>query len=370
MESRRGELPKVPLTAIDLFCGAGGFSLGLRDAGFELRGALDNDRKAFETYTHNFGGIGFHADAKQFDVSEFGPVRDLTVVVGGPPCQGFSIQRRGDRDDARNRLVQVFLDMALSLRPRFFVIENVLGLVSKHGKEFQEYVQREAASAGYHCHTAKLNAASYGVPQVRWRALIVGERLDDSKAYFKFPEPSHSESQFVTVRESIRDLPSPPLDGSPHDSFSNHFREARLSATNLARIRCIPEGGGREHLPTHLELPCHVSNRKHRHLDTYGRLAWDKPAVTITARFDSFTRGRFGHPNEDRTITLREGARLQSFPDSFKFFGNREEVARQIGNAVPPALAKAIGHSIADALKRRARREAAAELPEVQYSLL
>jgi DNA (cytosine-5)-methyltransferase 1 len=370
MESRKGELLKVSLSAIDLFCGAGGFSLGLRNAGFELRGALDNDRKAIETYVHNFGPIGFHADATKFQISDFGRLEDLTVVVGGPPCQGFSIQRRGTRDDARNRLVQVFLDMALSLRPRFFVMENVLGLVSKHGKEFQEYVEREAAEAGYYCHSSKLNAAAYGVSQVRWRALIVGERLDDSKAYFKFPTQSHPEDRFATVRDSIGDLPSPPLDGTPHQDVLNHYRESRLSATNLARIRCIPEGGGREHLPLHLELPCHVSNRKHRHLDTYGRLAWDKPSVTITARFDSFTRGRFGHPIEDRTITLREGARLQSFPDSFKFFGNREEVARQIGNAVPPLLARAIGLSIIDAIERRAEGASATELPELQYSLL
>jgi DNA (cytosine-5)-methyltransferase 1 len=142
MESRKGELLKLSLSAIDLFCGAGGFSLGLRNAGFELRGALDNDRRAIETYVHNFGPIGFHADATKFEITNFGWLEDLTVVVGGPPCQGFSIQRRGTRDDARNRLVQVFLDMALSLRPRFFVIENVLGLVSKHGKEFHEYVEQ------------------------------------------------------------------------------------------------------------------------------------------------------------------------------------------------------------------------------------
>jgi len=370
MESRKGERLKVSLSAIDLFCGAGGFSLGLRNAGFELRGALDNDRRAVETYVHNFGPIGFNADATTFQISDFGPLEDLTVVVGGPPCQGFSIQRRGTRDDVRNRLVQVFLDMALSLRPRFFVMENVLGLVSKHGKEFQEYVEREAAAAGYHCHSSKLNAAAYGVPQVRWRALIVGERLDDSKAYFKFPTPSHPEDSFATVRDSIGDLPSPPSNGAPHQDVLNHFRESRLSPTNLARIRCIPEGGGREHLPLHLELPCHVSNRKHRHLDTYGRLAWDKPSVTITARFDSFTRGRFGHPTEDRTITLREGARLQSFPDSFKFFGNREEVARQIGNAVPPKLGTAIGLSIVNALEKRSEGASLTELPELQYSLL
>jgi DNA (cytosine-5)-methyltransferase 1 len=361
----------VPTTAIDLFCGAGGFSLGLKMAGFTIQCALDNDPRAVETYSHNFGPIVYGKDARTFDISAFGGSPGYpTVIVGGPPCQGFSIQRRGDRADERNSLVQVFLDLALILRPRFFIIENVLGLVSKHGQEFQQYVEQTATSAGYLCHTSKLNAADFGVPQIRWRAFIVGERLDDGKAFFRFPIGYLSESEYVTVREGLRGLPSPPQDGTPHQEYSNHFRESRLSKTNIERIKCIPEGGGREHLPSHLELPCHVNNRAHRHLDTYGRLAWDRPSVTITARFDSFTRGRFGHPMEHRSLTLREGARLQSFPDDFTFFGNREEVARQIGNAVPPLLARAIGGALLEAIDRREGNVGEVMPPELQYSLL
>jgi DNA (cytosine-5)-methyltransferase 1 len=360
-------------TAIDLFCGAGGFSLGLRMAGFQIMGALDHDLRAVETYRHNFGSIVYNDDARTFDVSVLHPLESATaptVVVGGPPCQGFSLQRRGDRSDERNDLVQVFLDTALLLKPKFFVIENVLGLVSKHGIEFQRYVEDTARAAGYRCHTSKLNAADFGVPQIRWRAFIVGERLDDGRAFFRFPEPILSEGEYLNVRIGLRDLPSPPEDGTPHEEYWNHFRESRLSKTNRERIMCVPEGGGREYLPKHLELPCHVNNRSHRHLDTYGRLAWAKPSVTITARFDSFTRGRFGHPTEHRSLTLREGARLQSFPDNFRFFGNREEVARQIGNAVPPLLAKAIGGAIIDALARRESNIEQLDELELQYSLL
>lgn len=359
-------------TAIDLFCGAGGFSLGLKRAGFALLGALDNDVRAVETYAHNIGPIVFNADARKFDISLLAPdtQEPLTLIVGGPPCQGFSFQRRGARQDDRNSLVQVFLDMSLSLRPKFFVIENVLGLVSKHGHEFQQYVEETATAAGYFCHTAKLNAADFGVPQIRWRAFIVGERLDNSKAYFRFPDPICNEESYITVRQALCDLPSPPEDGSSHPRFWNHFRESRLSDLNRERIMHVPEGGGREDLPSHLELPCHVNNRSHRHLDTYGRLAWDKPSVTITARFDSFTRGRFGHPSEHRSLTLREGARLQSFPDTFLFFGNREEVARQIGNAVPPALAEAIGKSVLRALSHRENGTLPVHIPETQYALL
>jgi len=367
----------MPLTAIDLFCGAGGFSLGLQWAEFRIKAALDNDPAAVRTYLHNFGDIAISSDAKLVNAEQIRlktqvDDSDLTLVVGGPPCQGFSIQRRGDRQDERNDLVKVFLDLALSLRPRFFIIENVLGLMSLHGRDIQRYVAETSGSAGYACHTAKLNAAEYSVPQIRKRVLIVGERLDDGFGFFKFPEPQRDLTKYVTVREALRALPSPPQDGSCHPLFWNHYREARLSPLNLKRIAAIPEGGGREYLPPELQLPCHINNKKHRHLDVYGRLAWDQPSVTITAGFDSFTRGRFGHPTENRTLTLREGARLQSFPDSFRFFGNREEVARQIGNAVPPLLAKHLGQAIKDAIRRRVDGQPAihSQLSPLQYFLV
>jgi DNA (cytosine-5)-methyltransferase 1 len=344
----------------------------LIQAGFEVVCALDNDPKAVETYRHNIGQEVVEGDARHFPFESVAADmrHDLTLVAGGPPCQGFSVQRRGTRTDERNELVQIFLDIALRFRPKFFVIENVLGLMSKHGVQFQEYVEKTSAAAGYHCQTGKLNAAEFGVPQIRKRAFIVGERLDDGKAFFRFPTPSRIESEFATVRAGLAGLPSPPEDGTAHAEYWNHYRESRLSELNKERILWIPEGGGREDLPSHLELACHTGNRAHRHLDTYGRLAWDKPAVTITARFDSFTRGRFGHPTEHRSLTLREGARLQSFPDSFRFFGNREEIARQIGNAVPPKLAEALGRAIIEALGRRAKDRNPVQIPALQYSLV
>src|SRR5262249_31994888 len=149
-----------------LFCGAGGFSLGLQWAEFDIRLGLDNDREAIKTFRYNFGDIALDADASLIDVEQIcsrAGIKDthLTIVVGGPPCQGFSYQRRGQRDDPRNHLVKTFLDLALGLNPRFFIIENVLGLMSRHGHEIQQYVGETAALAGYVCHTAKLNAAEY-----------------------------------------------------------------------------------------------------------------------------------------------------------------------------------------------------------------
>lgn len=378
MESRNDEHQLNPeLTAIDLFCGAGGFSLGLEWAEFRILAALDNDRAALETYRHHFGEVAIDVDATLTTVDQLrqktgAEHRDITVVVGGPPCQGFSFQRRGDRDDERNHLVKVFLDLALQLRPRFFIIENVLGLMSRRGRDVQRYVEEVSAIEGYVCHTAKLNAAAFAVPQNRWRVFMVGERLDSGIGFFRFPEPDCATTEYVTVRESLRDLPSPPANGASHPDYWNHFRETKLSVVNQKRIASIPEGGGREHLPPNLRLPCHVNNKKHRHLDVYGRLAWDQPSVTITARFDSFTRGRFGHPAENRSLTLREGARLQSFPDWFRFFGNREEIARQIGNAVPPLVAKRLGYAIQDAIHRRIFGDQTTHrsVASVQYSLI
>lgn len=376
MESKNEEPQlEIPLTAVDLFCGSGGFSLGLKWADFRILAALDNDRSALQTYIHHFGQIALDVDASSVDIEQ---IRrkvgsdDLTVVIGGPPCQGFSYQGRGHPHDERNNLVKVFLDLALELRPRFFIIENVLGLMSRRGKDVQRYVEELAALNGYACHTAKLNAAAYAVPQIRWRIFIVGERLDDGVGYFRFPEADRDAATYITVREALRDLPSPPKDGSNHPDFWNHFRESKLSALNEKRIAAVPEGGGREHLPSELQLACHINNKKHRHLDVYGRLSWDQPSVTITARFDSFTRGRFGHPTENRTLTLREGARLQSFPDSFRFFGNREEVARQIGNAVPPLLANCLGNAVRDAVRQRLFGERAVHfrVAPVQHSLI
>jgi DNA (cytosine-5)-methyltransferase 1 len=345
-----------PLTAIDLFAGAGGLSLGLVAAGFRVLSALDSDSQAVETYKAN---IGPHAICR--DIASVG--RDdllsgrhrsrVDLVAGGPPCQGFSIKRGRDPKDSRNSLLFEFLRIVAEVQPRFFLIENVPGLVSRRGRRFLDLALSDAASQGYHCHVAVLNAAAFGVPQLRERAFVVGERPVRGRVVFEFPRPTLAPDGYQTVRDSIGNLPSPPEDGKPHSQIANHYREARLSATNRERLLHIPPGGGRENLPSRLRLRCHQDTPRIRHVDTYGRLAWDEPAVTLTARFDSFTRGRFAHPEEHRTITLREGARIQTFPDHFVFIGNREQVARQIGNAVPPLLAKALGRAIAAALRSR-----------------
>lgn len=332
-------------TVIDAFCGAGGLSLGFVRAGFESVFAFDNDPTAIATYRHNLGPSAYVEDAWRLDKrlieTRIGrPLDDIDVVAGGPPCQGFSVQRRGDDIDERNHLVLEYVRLVLEIRPRFFLMENVAGLLSQRGKPFMEEISRLSSESGYALHIEKLNAADFGVAQDRNRVFIVGERVDGPILQFEFPRPNTPPSKRKTVRDAIHDLMN-----KGEDQVPNH-RGDRLTAINLERIRALKPGQARDSLPEHLQLECHKRNVGHRHLDVYGRMAWDSPSSTITARFDSFSRGRFGHPELDRSITLREGARLQSFPDSFIFLGSKVEVARQIGNAVPPLLAEAVASQL------------------------
>jgi DNA (cytosine-5)-methyltransferase 1 len=346
------------VSAIDAFCGAGGLSLGLRRAGFSVRLAFDLDSRAVETYRQNLGDHGMVLDATEVSADELLRLAglapgELDLLAGGPPCQGFSMQRRGGSEDPRNRLVLRFIELIEQLLPSTFLLENVPAIRSVRGSHFIEALTSRAHMAGYTCHVHTLDAADFGVAQHRKRAFVVGIRTGVAFAWPQVTSPHR-----VSVREALRGLPSPPEDGSPHDSVPNHYREGRLSKLNIERIKHVPPGGGRENLPPSLQLRCHQNG--HRHLDTYGRLDWDKPSGTITARFDSFTRGRFGHPEEHRSITLREGARLQGFPDSFVFTGTREEGARMIGNAVPPPLAEALGRQILQCLADESQEAATA----------
>lgn len=323
-------------------------SLGLSNAGFELVAAVDNDPVAVASYVRNLSHHVVCAAIEKMTATELLAraglkVGECTLLAGGPPCQGFSLQRRGDRTDPRNDLVFEYIRLVEGVRPLFFIMENVGGLLGKHGTPFLREIEARASALNYSISIGLLNAADYGIPQTRKRAFLIGQMNGVSSEQFQFPEPTTI--QPVTVREAIGDLPSPPEDGSKHPLVENHYRESRLSKLNIERIKHVPPGGGRDDLPPQLQLECH-KNTDHRHKDVYGRLHWDRPAGTITARFDSFTRGRFAHPVEHRSLTIREGARLQTFPDSFVFEGNREDQARQVGNAVPPRLAETLARSI------------------------
>lgn len=350
--------------ALDLFSGAGGLSRGLVEAGFEVVAAVENWDPAIESYRANFPNhLVLNRDIGQLAAKGFDELKaygTLDLLVGGPPCQGFSIQRIGRDQDDRNDLIIGFAGAVVELKPRMFLMENVPGLLGRRGKTIAGEFVSLVTTAGYDVDYKILDAASYGVPQIRRRVFFVGWLRGDSLG-FAFPKPLLAEGSYRTVREAIGDLPSPPSDRSSAYEDPLH-RRMKLSPKNLERLRYIPPGGGFESLPIELRVDCHKAGAgRIGHRAVYGRLHPDRPASTITARFDSFTRGRFAHPWEDRNISLREGARLQSFPDDFVFHGTQEEIAAQIGNAVPPSLARHMAEAVKKSLKGEPERSGFAE---------
>jgi DNA (cytosine-5)-methyltransferase 1 len=342
------------LTYLDAFCGPGGLGLGLEDTGFTVLDAFDADRYAVETYRRNlFKGCRL---ARVEDIrgahllARLGLRKgELDLLAGGPPCQGFSKQKRGaHRGDERNRLILEFARLVKEMTPRFFLLENVAIFGQKRGQQLLAEICGSLARLGYRFWPHFYNCADYGLAQTRERFVLVGQR-DGEGAPFRIPPPTYR--KWRTVGEVIGDLPEPPEDYSDHPRYSNHQR-ARVTEINIRRFSHVPQGGGWSDIPMHLQLRCHrkVDRRSGGWPDVYGRLPWDGQCPTITGGFDSFTRGRYGHPLYDRPLTPREAARLQGFPDSYVFSGSRADIRSQIGNAVPPPLAQAIGTAIARAL--------------------
>lgn len=334
-------------TFVDSFCGAGGLCLGLMRAGFEPLFSFDIDPLCIKAMEMNYKHPIQKADIKDMLNGRLlnitGLARgDLFLLAGGPPCQGFSIQRRGSDVDPRNDLVLKYGQLVNELYPLYFVMENVSGLGGKRGKTILEQLIDDLSDIGYEVNIRLLDAQEYGVPQRRKRYVIVGVRKDLEKHY-QYPEKSNSRR---TVRDTIGFLPAPPVNGSDYPGIPLHRRD-KLSPLNLQRLNALKEGQGRDDLPAELLANCHrVDSSIIGYRNVYGRMAWDDVAPTITARFDSFTRGKFGHPDQPRSISLREGALLQTFPMDYSFAGSKVDIARQIGNAVPPVLAEAIGRSI------------------------
>lgn len=343
-------------SCIDAFCGSGGLSLGLQRAGFRILAAFDWDEPSVSTYRRNLGDHVFRADAREVSVPELRAFvgleedEELDLLAGGPPCQGFSKQKRGAHlGDPRNELVLEFLRLIRELRPRTFLLENVSQLAQARGRHLVEEIESslDEYSATGHFYTA----ADYGVAQTRERFVMVGVR-NDLETRFEVPLPTTPRRP--TVGEVIGDLPEPPADYSVHPDYANH-QAARVTQANIERFSYVPEGGGWQDIPYDLRLRCHqvADTSRGGWPDVYGRLRWDGQCPTITGGFDSFSRGRYGHPRQDRPLTPREAARLQGFPDDHVFCGTRHDVRHQIGNAVPVPMAEAIGRAIIAVLEGR-----------------
>lgn len=349
---------KTTYKCIDSFSGAGGLCLGLIKSGFDVLYSFDIDSKAIATINANPKYFKGHKaetrDIYDIDIRELltslnlAP-GELDLLAGGPPCQGFSIQRIGSDTDVRNYLIDEYINKVISINPKLFVLENVPGIEGKRGRSILHQALKRVEEAGYFIHEKILNAQEYNVPQRRKRVIIVGERKDHEEALFEYPQPS---AKKTTVRDAIAFLPEPPVDGTEHPDYSLHRRD-RLSAKNIERLKWLKPGQGRDFLPAELLCDCHkVSSNVIGHRNVYGRMPWDDVAPTITARFDSFTRGMFGHPEQNRSVSLREGALLQTFPIDFIFVGNKVEIAKQIGNAVPVNMAYAIGLQLIKCLEQ------------------
>ncbi|QCH15220.1 DNA cytosine methyltransferase [Synechococcus sp. CB0101] len=345
------------LTCIESFSGPGGMSLGLERAGFQLLYAFDNDAPSVVTHNLNLNGKCFQLDARQVDSVELLAqcglsVGDLDLFSGGPPCQGFSKQRRGAHlGDDRNLLVLEYLRLVQELKPKSFLFENVAIFGQKRGLAFLA-AMKEALSA-YRLYPNFFNSADFGLAQTRHRFMLVGIRRDIG---FRFLSPPPTVQKWATVRDVIGDMPPPPSDCSEHPDFFNHA-QTKITKRNIERFSYVPQGGGWQDIPWDLRLDCHKTAdiKSGGWPDVYGRLSWDGQCPTITGGFDSFTRGRYGHPEQNRALTPREAARLQGFPDNFILTGNRHQVRHQIGNVVPPPLAEAVGKQIADCLNGKSQ---------------
>ncbi|MDQ4087192.1 MAG: DNA cytosine methyltransferase [Pseudomonadota bacterium] len=354
---------------IDLFAGAGGMTLGFTDprfgGGFRSVWALDIDRAAVDTFRINFGEHAYCADIEEW-LRSGKPVPRADVVIGGPPCQGFSLLNRRRSGDKRRELWQPFMDVVERSGARAFVIENVAELLNSPEAGA---IRTRARELGFQTVSAVLLAADYGVPQTRRRAVIVGWPAASNAAPVFPPLPSHAAPgsgtnlpPWRTVWDAIADLPSPRGTQIRHEPgpFDLHFGRTP-TAQSLERYRAVPPGGNRFDLQRNapeITPECWV-RKTSGGTDLFGRLWWDRPSVTIRTEFFKPEKGRYLHPDEHRPITHREAARLMGFPDDFKFCGTKIEIARQIGNAVPPPLAGAIADCIRDLFEQASLRKAA-----------
>lgn len=345
--------PQTNLKAVDFFCGAGGMSLGLLNAGVRVLAGVDNAADCRRTYETNIKGAKFiKHDICTLSAPALGrklnirPNDPNLVFAGCSPCQFWSKIRTDKTKSERTAfLLKQFQKFIRHFRPGFVIIENVPGLYRRTTESilpgFFAFLNRN----GYSWADGIINANHYGVPQNRIRYLLVATRLSSEVAL-----PPVANGIAVTVRDFIgahRGFEPIPAGHRDDDNFQHWASD--LSEENLRRIRVTPKSGGDRSAwkdDKALQIPAY-RGRDDIFRDVYGRMYWDRPAPTITTRFNSLSNGRFGHPEEDRAISIREGAALQTFPNDFVFHGtNLNQLAKQIGNAVPPTLAHKIGQHL------------------------
>jgi len=358
----------MPFKIIDLFAGAGGLTEGFRETfGDRLNPVWANDfnRFAVDTYNANFGPHCVPGDIVDLISNPATQIPPADIVVGGPPCQGFSLLNKNREGDIRKELWRPFMEIVRQSGADIFVMENVPQLLNSPEHADILCVAEELGFPRQNIAWAKLCAADYGVPQVRYRAFIIGCRFADPHTMFP-PLATHAKPntkqaslmpRWRNVEDAISDLPPPTgIEINPAPGPLNlHFGRSPTSISQ-ARYRAIPEQGMNrfdlQRLAPELTPDCWI-RKTQGGTDLFGRLWWDRPAFTIRTEFYKPEKGRYLHPEQHRPITHREAARLQTFPDTFQFCGSKIEVARQIGNAVPVGLAAAVARSVSHLLELR-----------------
>lgn len=340
---------------MDFFSGAGGLTYGLKAAGIDVIAGIDNDALCKETYEENNKGAVF----LEKDIAKYSPVdleRDLEiqrnddfmVFAGCAPCQFWSIiQTNRDRSRRTRNLILHFQKFVEYFKPGFVVVENVPGISSKSGSPMEEFIDTLLLN-GYNVARDVLDMSLYGVPQKRRRFTLLASRV----SRMELPKPTN---KITTVRDVLGvENGFPRIRAGDKNKKSSLHVSPKLSPKNIERLRLTKKDGGDRSVwqkKKSLALKCYSSGEQ-KFYDTYGRMWWDRPAPTITTKFFSISNGRFAHPEENRAISLREGATLQTFPKDYKFIETGTAcIARMIGNAVPPIFATMIGRQIVSSVE-------------------
>ena len=344
------------IKAVDFFSGAGGLTHGLKAAGIEVVAGIDNDGTCKGTFElNNEGAVFLEKDITAYQPDEL--ERDLKikrnddfmVFAGCAPCQFWSIIRTSKEKSKKTKnLILDFQRFVEYFKPGFVIVENVPGISSKKGSPMGRFISA-LENAGYKVAHAVTDMSLYGIPQRRRRFTLLASRV----ATVSLPEPTGRKLTVHDVLGTGNGFPK--IEAGTTDQTDFIHTAASLSRKNTKRIRMTPKNGGDRaswQNKKSYQLACYASGDK-KFPDTYGRMWWNKPSPTITTKFFSISNGRFGHPGENRAISLREGATLQTFPRSYRFVGNSiASVARMIGNAVPPEFAKLIGRQIVEAVQK------------------
>src|SRR5690606_35459145 len=343
-------------TAIDLFSGCGGFSYGFQQAGFHVVLGVDNTEIALKTFEKNHKNskglmLDLHKESSVEAIVKATEGTDIDVIIAGPPCQGFSLTGTRNENDERNSLFYSVFRVAAKLNPKAIIIENVPGLLKLYGGKAKNEIVRLCSEMGYTCSPKLLYAPDYGVPQIRKRVFFVALKKD--LGMFEFPEPILKEDEYIGCEDAIGDLPDLVSDlgkddvAYDKDAFSDYQKKMRNGNNVLKNhigtrhtehvinvISQVPDGGN------HKDLPPGVGDSR-KFNEAWTRYHSNKPSKTI----DTGHRNHF-HYKWNRVPTVRENARLQSFPDDFVFLGNKTEQYRQVGNAVPPLLGRVLAEQL------------------------